>query len=811
MGDILVSKSTESLWTPSDSTFCMSIFEDDLSLINDASVRKNPTIKVKMYTCNGSNLYQHWKMNTISTNYPAVTTNTKVSTTTVTPSSTQSARYTPLSMNESDKPLDNPYRGWFRGAVTVDLNDYPELDCNYINRFHSVRNYRNGLQYLGVRLAEFKDRKISKKALAALDNLLNEYKKRKETVDPTTQIILRFYYDGANNCKTKPNSFDPVISFIDDDNDSDTDSYSKFSQMDDGYLYVNHEDLEYLQDRYNPNILYSNESSKSSIKAKSNTQDNEATDNETENTQVIGYLNDENDLVVLNLNNGMGNTKQIQLSEEMQQKLSYKRKHFGKRFHNKNYKNGIKGKELEDYLEHSVFINDKLNKTKLFENNKKLGRADDSEEYIIKNATISDLNKSYINVAKELQEVGYYQCLEYSPDDPKKCIRSKKVNTYCIYQVSTYTGCEIYSTYDMEPENVNTILIHITQLSDIVNKYKDLVYIYQGSFVGTYGEMHHSNYLDIDNLTRIMDTIEKTFDPSIFLSVRTPRFYRGIKNSFNVMPGVNYTSIINRMGLYNDGMFYSESDYGTYGNSDISVNNGFVSAYRSQEVQFQNTICLNVPNGGEGVFNRNVNDAYTNVSDISKINSLLTSPETYINFYVSEAHARNIHLSYLNDEYDKGLFDHWNKTLAKNIIGTSWNVNGADYIANHLGYRYVIRSSKLLSTNVLDIVIENVGYAPAYVSFNTKVSLVSTSPSQNIEININSDNKKWGFIKQGNEYIKTVTLSINLTNYYSNFKSNSYNVYFNVHDPRTDVDIQLGNTNTYYDGLGYRVGILTIS
>ncbi|ORX61261.1 hypothetical protein BCR36DRAFT_579282 [Piromyces finnis] len=826
MGNILNSKSQESIWTTDNNSLCMSILDEDLSYINDASVRNSYVIKTKMYICNSSNLYQHWKFTTLSSNYSAsktttttkktttttkkTTTTTKKTTTTTKISSTQNVYYTPLTMGEYDQELTNPYRGWFHGAVTIDLNDYPELDCNFINRFHQVQKYDKGLQYLGVRLAEFRDRKISEKALAALDNLLNEYKKRQETIDPTTQVILRFYYDGENNCKTKSDSFDPIISGIDEDEKNDSDTEGKFSQVDDGHLHVSYEDFQYIQQIYNPNILnespISEEEEETAEVMQVEDEETEPTEDIeyiVENKQEIGYINDENDLVLFN------NAEQIQLDEESQKKLEYKERYLNERYYNKYHELNLKREELEDYVKNSVFINDKLNKTRLIENNRISNRASIRDDFIIKNATVSDLSKSNLSVAKELKKISYYQCTEKSPSDSSKCIKQKVVNTYCIYQFKPSTGCQLYTTYEIEPDDINVIFTHIVQLASIVNKYKNLIYIYQGSFVGTFGEMHHSNYLDLNSLTQIMKTIERNFDPSIFLSVRTPRFNRGVKN--NMKTSSRYSSFVSRAGLYNDGLFYSETDYGTYGNTDININNGDVNAYRSQEVQYQNELCLTVPNGGEGVFNANVVDSYTNVSDLNTVNSILKSPKTYINFYVSEAHARNIHLTYLNYEYDQRLFNHWAKTTAKYVNKPNWNLNGKEYIANNLGYRYVIRSSKLLSTNVLNIVVENVGFAPAYVSFNTKVILRSTSPSQEIELNIQSDNRKWGFIKQGNTYVKTVTLSVDLSQQYSKLKGKSYTIFFNVHDPRTGVDIKFGNYNTYYDNLGYRVGILNLA
>ncbi|OUM70619.1 hypothetical protein PIROE2DRAFT_1146 [Piromyces sp. E2] len=838
MGNILFSKSKESLWTPDSPNLCVGILKDHLSLVDDETVRNAASIKLKMYSCSRSQADQHWKFNIISENYTAVktttttttkktttttkktttttkktttttkktTTTTKKTTTTTQKTTTTTTKtnetsttsskihYTPKSMYEYDGEVLNPYIGWFHGAVTIDLNDYPELDCNFINRFHQVQKYKNGLQYLGVRLGEFGDREISEKALTALDNLLNEYKKRKENIDPTTQIILRFYYDGSNNCKTNGSSFDPILASENDDDDyTDNESDNKFSQLDNGHLYVDYEDFEYMQNEFDPESLIDDDSVE--IMADSDEKEPE-----------IGYFSNDNNLKIFNLeNHGVG---ELNLSEDDQKKLSYKNKYFDQSYYNENNELTLTDEEMKDYLRNSIFINVNLNKTKLLEQNQKSNRATIDESFAVKNATEKDLSNSRINTAKELKQISLKVCVQKSTTDSSVCVKEKKISKFCIYQF-TSSGCVKYSTEEIEPANIDIIIKHIKQLAPIVNKYKDLIYIYQGSFVGTYGEMHHSNYLELDSLTKIYKTIDKYFDPSIFLSVRTPRYYRGVSNMFKSTSSANYTSYVNRMGLYNDGLFYSETDYGTYGQSDISSNNGFVKAKREQEVQFQNDLCLTVPNGGEAVFNKNEVDNNINIKK-SEISKLLSNVEFYPNFYVADQHARNIHLSYLNDEYDKDTFKHWNKTLSSYIYTSGWHVNGGDYIYYHLGYRYVLRSNTLLSNNVLNVVIENVGYAPAYVSFNPIITIKSTSPSQVIQLNMKTDNRIWGFIKQNGEYAKTVTLSVNLTAALAKLKGTSYTVYFNLNDPRTGVDIKFANTNTYYKDLGYRLGILTI-
>ncbi|OUM70620.1 hypothetical protein PIROE2DRAFT_1147, partial [Piromyces sp. E2] len=763
---------------------------------------------------------------TITTSTEIISSNTEIK--------DRKINYSPEYLKESDQDLENPYRGWFHGAVTVDLTDYPELDCNYIFTFHQVKSFKNGLQYLGVRLGEFNNRRISKKALASLDNLLSEYKKRKETIDPTTQLILRFYYDGENYCKTNSTSFQPIFPTQDNPttttttattttteiieatttssvNSIDGESDFKLRQLDNGHLYVSNEEFEYFKQEYDPNILDDHDNDNMLLSRRSSgDKDYEIDVDEEEEIQEIGFFNDNDELQVIQLNEESNLFEEIQLSEEDQQKLESKEKYYDERYYNEYNELSLTKEELKDYLSNSIFINDKLNLEELVESNN-LDKRYISDEYAFSNATEEDYNLSSIRAAKELRQISFPMCSKHSDTDKDVCIEEKLVNKQCIFQFKSsdyITGCVRYNTTEIEPENLNLILIHITQLSDIINKYSDLIYIYQGTFVGTYGEMHSSKYLDKNSLTQIIDTMDKTFDPSIFLSVRTPSHYRGIKDVFETQKGYNYTSYNNRMGLYNDGLFFRDHDYYTYKNIWVPDENGFVKEFRDKEVQFQDDICLRVPNGGEGVFLAE-EDKYINI-DESQIPAILENPEYYGNFYVSNQHARNIHLTYLNDDYDKKLIDHWGETEGKYIYTKDWNITGDKYIGNHLGYRYVLRSSEFFN-NTLEIIIENVGYAPAYIDFESYVLLKSTSSSSHsIKIKVESDNKKWGFVKQENGYEKTVSLLIDLEKESSNFLSDNYEVYFRVYDPRTDTDIKFGNTNTYYTNYGYLIGTITM-
>ena len=252
--------------------------------------------------------------------------------------------------------------------------------------------------------------------------------------------------------------------------------------------------------------------------------------------------------------------------------------------------------------------------------------------------------------------------------------------------------------YYSEPNNINTILNHMTQLSPIINAYYRSIYLLQGIFIGNWGEMHHSNYTDDKSVITLINKLHSTIHPSIYLSVRTPQQWRMITKEI--------PEIKKRLGLYNDGMLGSESDLGTYTN-------------REEELQFQHTNTQYLPNGGEVIYNIHYNSIQTTVQSL-----------------------KSMHVAYLNADYDTRVYDVWKNS-------TFNHQNGYDYIISHLGYRYVItdcRVSKQFLTNKIQIqcTIENNGFGNALHTHSLCIALHSNASdlTYQSECSVPCDTKK---------------------------------------------------------------------
>ena len=196
-----------------------------------------------------------------------------------------------------------------------------------------------------------------------------------------------------------------------------------------------------------------------------------------------------------------------------------------------------------------------------------------------------------------------------------------------------------------EPDSLDRILTHMDQISPLVNQHQDLIYIIQGIFIGNWGEMHHSRFMDGASVGTLIRHLNAVIAPSIYLSVRTPAQWRMINDVYDVpsnFPAFGTDdSLMGRLGLFNDGMLGSESDLGTYGSTARrDAGSPAYQGTRTEELEFQNRLCRYVPNGGEVIYQSTLSNLNTSVSALQAM-----------------------HVSYLNADYDSRVLDKWRNTL----------------------------------------------------------------------------------------------------------------------------------------------------
>lgn len=313
-----------------------------------------------------------------------------------------------------------------------------------------------------------------------------------------------------------------------------------------------------------------------------------------------------------------------------------------------------------------------------------------------------------------------------------------------------------------DPDDIAIVKTHMEQVAPSVNQHADQIYTMQGIFVGDYAEMHDSNYLSDEQMKELMNQLNQLISPSIMLSVRTPKQLRLINESDQVLTKdtAYQGTLFSRLGLFNDGIMASDSDYGTYDDHQ-----------REQELNFQQQHCDFVPNGGEVVTNNTYNDLFNAIPTMAKM-----------------------HLSYLDLDYDAEVINKWKDTLydSTQFNGKDANFNGVtgfDYISAHLGYRYCIQNVALQHSfmkNKMLIDIKNTGFSSSYHQFDVALRAVNNETNTEFTIPINTDTRFW----LGNQ---TTRLEVPISNKLIS-QQGTYDFYLTVTDPITNRVINFATT-----------------
>lgn len=332
-----------------------------------------------------------------------------------------------------------------------------------------------------------------------------------------------------------------------------------------------------------------------------------------------------------------------------------------------------------------------------------------------------------------------------------------------------------------EPESLSIILTHMDQVSEVINRYVPSVYLIQGIFIGNWGEMHDSHFMDAQSFQTLITRLHEVIAPSIYLSVRTPAQWRRITGLHQVpakFPAFqDRPPIAGRLGLYNDGMLGSWSDLGTYEDTPAAP---FCKGTREEELSFQNQLCQYVPNGGEVVYDTPYND--------------LPAAVQYL---------KTIHAAYLNADYDPRALEKWRRTAWRGQDAFS-GCDGLSYIQAHLGYRYTVRRFALQREGFLRprirlrLTLENTGFGNALKPFHAAFLLQSTAKTVCLPLPFDFRNFRSG---------QKATLSASVP--VKELPAGAYSLFFFVTDTATGKQIVLANT-AYYDEKGLLLGRLEL-
>lgn len=278
---------------------------------------------------------------------------------------------------------------------------------------------------------------------------------------------------------------------------------------------------------------------------------------------------------------------------------------------------------------------------------------------------------------------------------------------------------------EREPLTLTMVKRHMEQIGRQLGPYLEDILVMQGIFVGNWGEMHGSKFLDDDSMRQLIDNLYRITGGRCFLAVRTPAQWRRITAGSMTGSGVE-----ERLALFNDGIFGSSTDLGTYGTMNREKAGETGSWSRSEELEWQSRVLDAVPNGGE-----------------------ILSCQPLTGYRQAAQDLEDMHVSYLNSIYHPEQLDYWRKETVEDS-GCWQGLSGYDYIGNHLGYRFTVLNVSEKKRK-LQITIRNSGFGN--LCEEAECFLVTESGSGETACKLlNTDARDW---KSGQETVVTALLS----------------------------------------------------
>ncbi len=233
-----------------------------------------------------------------------------------------------------------------------------------------------------------------------------------------------------------------------------------------------------------------------------------------------------------------------------------------------------------------------------------------------------------------------------------------------------------------EPSDISLVKRHMEQLGSILREFAGDILVIQGIFVGSWGEMHGSGFLGREAVCELVHTLYEVTEGRCYLAVRTPALRRMIEEAFGTEGKLR-----DRLALFNDGIFGSSTDLGTYGALSMGEAKASEKWRPADELMWQDIHAGLSPNGGEALEGLELG-GYGQAAEV----------------------MGKMHLSYLNSIYQPERLEGWKREIIKEE-GCWKGLSGYDYIGGRLGYRFVVRDAELTDRGLLRISIENTGFS----------------------------------------------------------------------------------------------------
>ena len=233
---------------------------------------------------------------------------------------------------------------------------------------------------------------------------------------------------------------------------------------------------------------------------------------------------------------------------------------------------------------------------------------------------------------------------------------------------------------EREPRSIELVCTHMRQLGPLLSQFSTDILTVQGLFIGSWGEMHDSRFLDRPQLLLLCETLRQATGGTVCISVRKPQYQR-------ILVAEDGTVCT---GLYDDAIMGSDTDMGTFGWIDDCADREIMWTPR-YEMEFIGSQARCTPVGGEV---------------LRGALSLLWEDVL--------ARMRRMQLTYLNRVHEPVVWEKWSSLPCDSLRENG--LTRAEYVGAHLGYRYVLKDVELCCDQELQIAVtvKNTGFACCY-------------------------------------------------------------------------------------------------
>lgn len=232
---------------------------------------------------------------------------------------------------------------------------------------------------------------------------------------------------------------------------------------------------------------------------------------------------------------------------------------------------------------------------------------------------------------------------------------------------------------EREPRRLELVCTHMRQLGPLFAQFSADILTVQGLFVGSWGEMHDSHFLEKASLLQLYHTLREATGERVCISVRKPQYQRMLAGREEMVD----------TGLYDDAILGSDTDMGTFGWIDDCLDDQIMWTPRHELAFIQDQAARTLV-GGE-VLAGALTLSWEQVKD----------------------RMRLMQPTYLNRVHEPALWEQWSASFCE---GAQENeLTRADYIGAYLGYRYVLSDVEFSEPyRQLCITVYNEGFACCY-------------------------------------------------------------------------------------------------